>query len=149
MRNTKCTASYPERCSSSNWKYYNDSASSWFMDNSITVECESTQCCLELVINGTGPAKEFQSAAFGIYEYHSMANSKNVYKHIEEEYYLFFSSIRSWMITSKKKYVGTDAGLLYSPNFVTSCPEKSDRSSWKVSHSSSWVDGNTVTIQCL
>ena len=47
--------------------------------------------------------------------------------------------------------VGTNKGILYRQCIITSCPEKSDRSNWKVYNSTStkWIDGRIVTIDCL
>ena len=149
--NTKCTSSYPDQCSSENWLYYNSSVeNTWPSLDSLTIECETSACCLELLINGTGPIKELHSNKFGTYEYHSISNGRNVYKQVNEEYYLHFQLNSQWLVSSETD-IGTNTGFIHQNDFVPSCPEKSDSNGWSFwnTSSSSWEDGGVLNIDCL
>ena len=60
---------------------------------------DTRSCCHRLNIKGIGTPKRLHGEAFGIYEYHSMSNGHNVYKHIDDEFYLYFSSGNHWMVS--------------------------------------------------
>ena len=62
---------------------------------------DTRSCCHRLNIKGIGTPKRLHGEAFGIYEYHSMSNGHNVYKHIDDEFYLYFSSGNHWMVSKK------------------------------------------------
>ena len=59
---------------------------------------DTYSCCSQLTLNGNGAGKELNGQAFGEYQYHSMSNGHNVYKHIEDKWYLFFNSVNHWMV---------------------------------------------------
>ena len=50
-------------------------------------------------MNGVGSVKELHGTKFGIYEYHPMPNATNVYKHIEQEYYLHVNANGHWTVS--------------------------------------------------
>jgi len=73
---------------------WNKKESSWETDESLRVECfnPNLDCCDRVNLTSIGGAANFYHPnAMGLYAFWSAKNGRSVYKHVENNFYLYYN----------------------------------------------------------
>ena len=122
------------------WEYQNGEG--WSVDNTLSFNCEQTQCCHQLMIESDGEAAQYNPQVLGSYFYVEENDERPLYKHTQHSHIIlsFDLEYSQWVVSSSGDWI-------LANNDESNCASDI-KLIWDVFDGENWQPDESLTITC-